>query len=227
MKVSTGVVRDFGELVEEAESIIRDGIISKQIPDEPATTNRFLQELESTINRRGQIRGVQFSSRTLTSLGPNAEESVVGADFIAIIDVQLPGYAVSKGFLCQAKNNGRGVNVDYTTRRNIKVGFNQAATLKKLQSQTEKMLKTSPDSFVIIYGNDGFVLVPALSINSINYSNDGNHIYGKNTRLFFQEFLMCFIGDRRLNAFDDITLAARAEETKSRYGIIIQLRKQG
>ena len=70
MKVSTGVVRDFGELVEEAESIIRDGIISKQIPDEPATTNRFLQELESTINRRGQIRGVQCSTRTRNSLVP-------------------------------------------------------------------------------------------------------------------------------------------------------------
>lgn len=43
------------------------------------------------------------------------------------------------------------------------------------------MLNISPDSFVIVYANSGFVFIPALSVDGISYSNDGNYIYGKNT----------------------------------------------
>jgi len=107
------------------------------------------------------------------------------------------------------------------------VGFTRASELRRLQKQTEKMLNVSPDSFVIVYTDEAFVFVPALSLNGVNYSDDGNYLYGKNTWLFFHEFLMCFIGDWRLSAFDDITLAKRAEETRSRYGIIFHLRKAG
>jgi len=226
MKVVSGIVSKFGQLVIEAENTIRDSIANQQVPDEPSITNRFLQQLETTINRSDQMNGIRFRTRTLSSLGPNAEEKEVGADFIAVINIQLAGFSVSKGFLCQAKRVGRGVNVDHAERRRrAGVGFDSANELNRLKVQVNKMLDISPDSYVLVYKNTGFIFVPALSISGIDYSDDGNYIYGKNTRLFFQEFLMCFIGDHRLGAIDPSTLAILAKETKSRYGIIFQLRK--
>jgi len=228
MKIAPGIIVRFGQLVAEAENSIIDSITNRQISDEPSITNRFLQAVEMTVNQSGDIQGVQFRARTLTSLGPNAEEKEVGADFIGVLDIQLPGFIASKGFLCQAKREGKDINVDYTPRRrDAKVGFNGASELQRLKLQTSKMLNISPDSYVIVYADSGFVLVPALSVDGIRYINDGNYVYGKNTRLFSQEFLMCFIGDRRLGAYDDSTLTALAKETRSRYGIIFQLRKAG
>lgn len=93
----------FGKLVAEAESTIIDSIIDRRTPDEPSITNRFLQALEMAINQSESIQGIQFQARTLSSLGPNAEEQDIGADFIGGLDIQLPGFTVSKGFLCQAK----------------------------------------------------------------------------------------------------------------------------
>ena len=138
MKFTLGIVTHFGELVTEAENTIRDSIVNGRIPDEPSITNRFLQQLETTINRSEQVQGVQFRARTLSSLGPNAEEAEVGADFVAVIDVQLPGFSMQKGFLCQAKNVGSGIDVVYTRPRTIRVGFTRASELRRLQNQTKK-----------------------------------------------------------------------------------------
>lgn len=228
MKVAPGVIVRFGELIAEAEETIMESITDGRIPDEPAITNRFIQALEMTVNQSGSIQGVQFRARTLTSLGPHAEEKEVGADFVGVLDIQLPGFTVSKGFLCQAKKAGKGMNVDYAPRRrDAKVGFDRTNELQKLKVQINKMLNISPDSFVVVYTNSGFVFIPALSVDGIQYINDGNYIYGKNTRLFFQEFLLCFIGDRQLGAYDDKTLTALVKETRSRYAITFQLRKAG
>ena len=68
MKVTLGVVLRFGEIIAEAEKTIIDSINSGRVPDEPSITNRFLQALETEINRSDIIQGVQFRARTVSSL---------------------------------------------------------------------------------------------------------------------------------------------------------------
>ncbi len=117
MKNLSGIVTKFGQSVAGAEQTIVQSISANRVPDEPSITNRFLQALESSINSIDPIRGIQFSATTLTSLGPNAQESVVGADFLGILNIQIPGMSVSKGFLCQAKRSGNGMHINWTTKR--------------------------------------------------------------------------------------------------------------
>jgi len=224
MKYISGIVTQFGQIVADAEQIIADSIADNRIPGEPSITDRFLQELESSINRINQVRGIQFSGITLSSLGPNADESIVGADFLAVLNIQIPGMSVSKGFLCQAKRSGRGFYINMKTRRNIGVGFSNRTEFLHLRQQVEKMLIISPDSFVCIYSNKGFAFIPALSVHGLLYGHDSNEVYAKNTRLFFSEFMMCFIGDRQLSAANRSQLSQLAEETRSRYALLLNVK---
>jgi len=224
MKEISGIVTRFGQIVYEAEGIISEAISAGRVPDEPSITNRFLQELESTINRTNPIRGVQLLATTMSSLGRNTQESHVGADYLAVINIDIPGMTISKGFLCQAKREGKSVNINRVTPRRMSVGFNNSTELHRLQQQVTKMLNVTPDSFVCIYSSDGFAFVPAVSVHGLNYSNDGNRVYAKNTRLFFSEFLMCFIGDTNLGARDDANLNVLAEQTRSRFALMIQIK---
>lgn len=224
MKNLSGIVKQFGQLVADAERVIADSIAANRVPDEPSITNRFLQELESSINRINHVRGIQFLATTLTSLGPNAEESTVGADFLGILSIQIPGMSVSKGFLCQAKRSGNGVNINWTTQRNVAVGFTRRTEFQNLQQQVGKMLSITPDSFLCVYSQEGFAFVPAISVHGLTYSNDGNEVYAKNTRLFFSEFMMCFIGDRFLGATDEVQVSRLAEQTRSRYAFRVDVK---
>lgn len=70
---------------------------------------------------------------------------------------------------------------------------------KNLKKQVKKMLRITPDSFVFVYSSEGIFTVPVLSING---SNNQALLYGKQLIPFFQEFFTCFIGDKKLRAFD-------------------------
>jgi len=160
----------------------------------------------------------------MSSLGPNTQESRVGADFLGILNIQIPGMSVSKGFLCQAKRSGNGIDINWQTQKNIAVGFTRRTEFQNLQQQIGKMLSITPDSFLCIYSDKGFAFVPAISVQGLIYGNDGNEVYAKNTRLFFSEFMMCFIGDRFLGATDGGQLGQLAEQTRSRYAFRIDVK---
>jgi len=223
MEYISGIVTQFGQIVADAEQIIADSIADNRIPSEPSITDRFLQELESSINRTNQVRGIQFSGITLSYLGPNADESIVGADFLAVLNIQIPGMSVSKGFLCQAKRSGRGFYINMKTRKNMGVGFSNRTEFLHLRQQVRKMLVISPDSFVCIYSNKRFAFTPALSIDGLRYGHGSDEVYAKSTRLFFSEFMMCFIGDRQLGAANRSQLSQLAKETGSRYALLVKV----
>ncbi len=86
------------------------------------------------------------------------------------------------------------------------------------------MLSITPDSFLCVYSQDGFAFVPAISVHGLTFSNDGNEVYAKNTSLFFNEFLMCFIGDRLLGATDGAQISRLAEKTRSRYALKVDVK---
>jgi hypothetical protein len=113
-----------------------------------------------------------------------------------------------------------------------KKGFRGATTasfpydneFKRLKGQTDKMLSVTPDSFVIISSLKGFEVVPASSIKGLRGSGK---LYAKPVDCFFKEYLMCFIGDPRLKAYDDSSLEALRRETNTRTAIMFQIYEEG
>lgn len=196
MIVIENIVKDFGEMIDEAERSILNEWVEQEISAETSITERFLESMKIRINESESMmeKGVIVKARTLSDRGPDSEEHRFGADFAIILNINLSNYKVQKGFLCQAKLERRGFNVSLT-KNLCTVNFSQMSSLRGLQNQTEKMLKISPDSFVVIYSFKSFIIVPAISVNSLIMPN---MLYGKKVSNFFKEFLMCFIGDRNI-----------------------------
>ncbi|MBK5133936.1 hypothetical protein JJE00_05845 [Candidatus Bathyarchaeota archaeon] len=67
---------------------------------------------------------------------------------------------------------------------------------------------------------DGTGFEPASSIDGLNQSGA---LYGKSAVKFFEEFLMCFIGDPNLKAWDKKSLGNLRTEYKAKNAIIISI----
>jgi hypothetical protein len=135
--------------------------------------------------------------------GRNAPEMRFGADFLAVLDVKLEGFEQSKGFLSQAKKEGYGISVHIGPYSYAAVGFPQNEEFKRLDGQVDKMLAITPDSFVLVYSQKGFVVVPGSSIKGLKAEVE---LHAKPVSNFFKEYLLCFVGDPRLRAFDGHSL---------------------
>jgi len=96
---------------------------------------------------------INWTARSLrTGAGVAAEEKRHGADLMGILDIDIPGYRVIKGFLSQAKRAEPGSRL-----RN--------QHWDRLRSQCEKMLVRTPDSFVWVYSkSDGIRIFPAEAV---------------------------------------------------------------
>jgi hypothetical protein len=168
--------------------------------------------------------GYRIRARTFRDRGPNAPENEFGADFVSIFDVNISGYKLSKGFLVQAKSSEKeGV-------RMINQGDNRyplvqiRGSAERLKSQCENMLKVSQASFIFIYDQRGTRVVPATTIVSIENDQAWHGVYSKSFRDFYREHLMCFIGDLKLDAFDDESLRLRKAEAEAKSALLIQVR---
>jgi hypothetical protein len=222
--IAKGIVRDFGKLISEAERRIIEGIKDGRIETETSITDRFLNEIERTFDEyRERENDVRFRARTLRDRGRNAPEYEFGADFCGVLDIHFRFFRQSKGFLSQAKREGYGISIQRGFFGATTVGFSKNNEFQRLNKQVEKMLSITPDSFVIVYDIKGFVVVPASSIKGLN---GNSRLYGKTVDRFFKEFLMCFIGDPRLKAYDDKSLERMKEETNARTAIIFQLHEE-
>lgn len=218
-----GIVKHFGELIKKAEENIIDKINDGRLETEPSITERFLQELERVFDEHGGRDGIRFGAKSLRDRGSNAPEKEFGADFCGVLDVNLPEFKQSKGFLAQAKREKQGISV-YRGRFGINgVAFSAGNEFNRLRVQTTKMLSVTPDSFIIIYSINGFMVVPASAIRGLSYQN--TQLYGKPVNRFFKEFIMCFIGDPKLKAWDAQTLEKIREETHARSAILFQIHK--
>lgn len=147
-----------------------------RVEQEPAMTDRMLGAIEHSLEGF-RTRGIRWSAKTLTDRGRGSQESHYGADFMGVLNVSLPDYKVSKGFLAQAKLLKHG----------------SVNGLDDLKRQCERMLKLSPDSFVFLYGYNGVRVVPAISVIATN--SDPTILYSRSAKRFFEEHLQCFIGD--------------------------------
>jgi hypothetical protein len=172
-----GVARHIADAIDQSVVALREG----RVEHEPAMTDRMLGAIEQSLSGFHH-KSIFWTAKTLTDRGPRSQESKFGADFMGVLNIRLPDFMVSKGFLAQAKliRNGSAGNLD------------------ELKRQCEKMLGISPDSFVFLYAPDAVRVVPAVSV--VGSSLDPQQLYRRSAQRFFEEHLQCFIGDRNINA---------------------------
>ena len=174
-----------------------------RVEHEPAITDRMLGAIEMSLHQ-AEIRGIRWQAKTLTDRGSRAQEAQYGADFMGVLNIDLPDFKVSKGFLAQAKLV-RGQSV---------------GSLVELRDQCDKMLDLSADSFVFLYSGEGVTVVPALSV--VASTQSPLSLYNRSVQRFFEEHLMCFIGDRSIQSPTPESLAALRDRFNARSLFLFQ-----
>ena len=198
-----GAAQQIAGAIDHSIEALREG----RVEQEPAMTDRMLGAIEeSLVNFRN--KGIRWSAKTLTDRGSGSQESRDGADFMGVLNIALPDFTVSKGFLAQAKLIRNGSSGD----------------LEALQRQCDKMLNLSPDSFLFLYGTHGVRVVPAISVIGANV--DPLYLYSRSAQRFFEEHLQCFIGDRNITSPTPETLDAMRHRFEVRSAILLQAKAE-
>jgi hypothetical protein len=200
-------VRQAARRIAEAADHTVEALRHGQIEQEPAMTDRMLGAIEEAM-RDFIANGIRWSAKTLTDRGRRAQEPRVGADFLGVVNITLPEFSGSKGFLAQAKmvHSGR---------------VNDVAALRR---QCEKMLSLTPDSFVFLYSYDGIRIVPAISV--IAAKIDPVFLYSRSPQRFFEEHLECFIGDRAIESPTPSALERLRQRYKARNALLLTGERQ-
>lgn len=196
-------VRQTAEHIANAINTAVDALHEGRIEQEPAMTDRMLGAIEQSLSGFS-AKGIRWGAHTLSDRGAHSSESIYGADFMGVLNIDLPEFKVKKGFLAQAK-----------LLRNESSG-----SLNQLHAQCEKMLLLSPASFVFLYGDEGVNIVPALSVVSSRIHPA--YLYRRSAQRFFEEHLECFIGDRAIQAPVKETLTNLRQFKLARTGIEIR-----
>ena len=184
---SYGIIREAAAVIANAALETTTALAEGRIEQEPAFTERMLGRMEHAMD--GFVtKGVRWRVKSFTDRGRGAQESRIGADFVGVLQVNLPDYHVEKGFLAQAKLIGSH-------------GTMAASEFRRMRDQCEKMLEFTPESFVFFYSTDGIQIVPALAVLSIVHENLKD-LYKRSVKSFYEDHFECYIGDRRLSAPD-------------------------
>lgn len=179
------------------------------IEHEPTFTDRLLQAIEDAMTGFS-VKGVRWRSKTLTFQGPYAQETQYGADFVGVLNIEIPSYSITKGFLAQAKRVDPGQPM---SRREW----------EGMQLQCNKMLALSPDSFVFLYSRASISVVPAVSVASADLRNP-HELSSRSVTRFYEEHFQCFIGDRSISAPSIETLRKLQDQIASRKLIYLEAR---
>lgn len=222
-------VRKIAREIANAADGVMDAYRDDRVVEEPQITDRILGAIEDRIRNRQfdgyherhaaegpwvkgynpravdydtrvpQFRGIVWKARTLrTGPGIAAEEQRHGADLMGVLNIDLPDYRVAKGFLVQAK------------RAEPNRWFPQR-DWGRLHSQCQKMLRRTPDSFVFVYSkSEGIRIFPASSVLGLKSRNIFD-LYDRSVSSFFENHIICLIGDSRLNSTNIDTLDALAD----------------
>lgn len=143
---------------------------------------------QTDIARPGTGRA-RLSATTLTK---TKEEPLFGADIVMALDVQTPGYSVRKGFLVQAKRlepDGTMPNAEYA----------------RLLNQCARMVSITPSSMIFLYHSGGVKVVPAAAVLAL-HSRRLFDIVSYEIEILYRDFAICWYGDTRLQATDQISL---------------------
>lgn len=212
----SGIIRDASdEVMKDVLSVNselrgREEEVTAQLKSE--ITLHLMEKIQAKLNDK-TIKGVHFGVYTFRKV----EEKQVGADLLGLLDINLDGQTLTKGYLAQAKvGTAFGPDDDH---------LNARCRDDRLLGQIDNMLKVSPASYVFIYTRKGVFVVPASDAqsagsNSINTEHIYNHRFGS----FYEEFFKCFIGDTKIVTprIQPKDLAALAKLNNSNNALLIR-----
>lgn len=183
------VVRGVAEhIADTANRTVKECLKDGWVEQEPPLTDRFIGAVVKSMHGY-ETKGIKWNAKTLSDRGQKSQESKFGADFVGILDINLPEFKIRKGFLAQAKL--------------LKGGNMNAADFKDMVEQCDKMLGISSESFVFFYSTKGISIVHANSIIGVRShrgSFDPSILDDRDARTFYEAHLECHVGDRRINA---------------------------
>jgi hypothetical protein len=197
-----GIIRESARRVAQAADGTVETLRDGRIEQEPAYTDRMLGRIEQAMDEF-RVKGVTWSAKTLTDRAPNAQEREFGADFVGVLDISLPRYAVKKGFLAQAKM----IEPEEPVR---------GQDWERMRVQCDRMLRLSPVSYLFVYSLSGTVVVPAAAIVSSSEPVNPHEFYSRRLSRFFEEHFECFIGDLRIHAATIAALEGLREQLLAR-----------
>lgn len=200
---------------------VEEGIARDETGDEDDITSQILGRIQAKAESlSGPIawdatqvlipRGFRLKGRHLTSRGNGSEEKRLGADAVIVLDVDLPGYRVSKGVLIQAK------------RVDSQGGVARESERRRLLSQCKSLAWASASSYVWSYGQK----ISVFSANSV-LAADGKLDELDNEpsiEEFFSQFFLCWVGDARISSVSKSALADFMSLTGIRSGLILASR---
>jgi hypothetical protein len=174
------------EVVDAAKSTL-DDFHDGTIAGETSMTDRLVGAIRTALDGK-HIGNHTWKARTLkTARGKGAEEKRHGADVLGVLQIDLPDYKTTKGFLWQAKIIEPGNPLP-------------SAEWERFQKQCKTMLSRTDEAFAVIYSRThGVRFIPASVILKINQSQ----VYEVGSRSlfgFFKGYVKCEIGDRALDS---------------------------
>ena len=209
LRLVRNISREISHAADEAFSIYREG----RVVEEPSLMPIILKAIEdhigrgyfgtalgselsisredpASITRATGIADIAWKFRILkTGRGSAGEEKRYGADMMGVLDVDVPGYRSKKGFLAQAKMS------EPSHRFRTK-------DWEKLRQQCKNMLACTPDSFVLIFSRrEGIRMVSAQAVLGLE-SRQLFDLYNRSLSTFFENHIICHIGDHRLDKTD-------------------------
>lgn len=184
-----------------------DDLAAQRLEHEPEFTSEMLGRMKESMNGY-RVRGVRWTAKTLTSHGADAQEKRFGADFIGVLNLDLPEYKVRKGFLAQAK------------RTNI-WGDISRAEWKRMTDQCKTMLSLTAASFVFVYTPKKIIVLPALAVVSAQQWSNLNDFYSRNLVRFYEDHFESFVGDAAIDAADIRVLEKLRQEHLARSALLL------
>jgi hypothetical protein len=173
-------------VVDGCQTTIQD-FANEIIVDEESMTDRLFGSVANALNGRA-IGNVIWKARTLrTGRGVAAEERRHGADVLGVLQIDLPEYKTTKGFLVQAKR------IEPETPLS-------KGQWERFQTQCAIMRERTEHAFAAVYSRRrGVIFIPAVTIGEIAphqvFDVGSRSIFG-----FFRAHVKCEIGDRRLSS---------------------------
>ena len=198
------IARYFNKRIEDAASSVLRKLNEGWISEEDHVTSKLMDSIEHTINQSG-YHGIRFQAKIFQGRGRGSEESRTGADIGGVLEINLAGYYVKKGFLAQAKIvKARGYKFSpyfgFPPQPQFDIKRNE---LERLVEQCKKMLRFTSDAYVFFYSKNGIAVAPAIAIVAFGmnfqvFQPFSELIYHKPIGLFYEEYLKSFIGDLRI-----------------------------
>jgi hypothetical protein len=97
-----GIVRQVANRIARAADSTVEDLRRDLVEQEPHVIDRMIGRIMESVNTR-RANGVVWEAKTLTDHGRGTQEKEFGADFVGVLNVDLPTFKVKKGFLAQAK----------------------------------------------------------------------------------------------------------------------------